>query len=515
MGKHSHKPDGIFHKGDAVGGGRKRAGQAGDATRAVLRKSTVPGQPQLSDAASRRRGSLEAAPARLKVERERRQSRAKRAIAIAAIAALCVVVALAAGAYAYVKHLESSMQTTRAQSKNLKSVLKPAKPMQPYTMLLMGADYRPGDSAYRSDVIILAKIDPEQKKVWMLSIPRDTRAEVPGYGYHKINEAHFFGGRDHGPELAVKTVEKFTGVPINHYMEVNFQGFKGAVDALGGVWINVPVTIDDWKADASPGHRAKHIDTGYQLLDGNHALTFVRSRKFPDADFTRIKHQQLFFKALADQIAKKQNLTRLPGVVSAVAPYIKTDMALGDMIKTAQALKNAGSANMYMASVKGVWKTPYVYPDDTLKEQLVADLLAGRSFEPTPTAQPTTGSKSTAPGTTQTGSTTPAAKKPSQIDVTVRNGSGISGIAKQAASILKAKEFRVGDVGNANQNVYKETMVIYKTDRVAAELVASALPPGTKIIESRGMYSYTTEVLVVVGKDWDVSKVPVTPVQTN
>jgi hypothetical protein len=106
-------------------------------------------------------------------------------------------------------------------------------------------------------------------------------------------------------------------------------------------------------------------------------------------------------------------------------------------------------------------------------------------------------------------------KKPSQITVTVRNGAGIVGCANQAASILKARAFKVDDVGNANQFVYKKTLVVHKGDQAAAELVLSMLPPGSKLVESRGMYAFDTTVLVVVGKDWDISRVPVTPIKTN
>ena len=96
---------------------------------------------------------------------------------------------------------------------------------------------------------------------------------IPKHGYEKINASHSLGG----PELTIKTVEEFTGVPINHYMEVNFQGFQGAVDALGGVWVNVPHAINDKKAASQSVHqRAAKIPAGYQLLDGEHALTFVR-----------------------------------------------------------------------------------------------------------------------------------------------------------------------------------------------------------------------------------------------
>jgi hypothetical protein len=291
-------------------------------------------------------------------------------------------------------------------------------------------------------------------------------------------------------------------------MQVDFKGFEEAVEALGGVWIDVPVEIDDWAASShSPHHRASHIDAGYQLLDGEHALTFVRARKqFVDQDFSRMKNQQIFFKALADQVAKTQNIAKLPRVVSSIAPYIKTDMSLMEMIRTAQAMRGAGGKSLYTATIPGEWRSPFIYTDEAKMAELVAKMKAGQSFEDKPAQDKDP----------EGGAATPAeAKKPSEISLTVRNGGGIAGCAKQASSILKARGFEVAEVGNANQFVYDETLVVYKSDEASAEQVAAVLPPGVKLVESRGMYSFDTTVLVVIGKDWDLARVPVTPVTTN
>lgn len=503
MGKHSQN-SGRF--GPRHNGGPRRARPGVRKTEPRRQFSDGEETYSLSDPKSRRRGALESAPARLRVERERRGSRAKRIAAISLSVVGVLVVAAAIGVYAYARSIQGKMQDKIIKQEKVIAQLEKAKPQEPYTMLLLGADKRPDETQYRTDTMILAKIDPKTKQVWMLSIPRDTRVSIPGKGYAKINQAHYYGG----PELAIKTVSKFTGTPINHYMEVDFTGFEAAVDALGGVWVDVPVAIDDWKASShSPHHRASRIDAGYQLLDGEHALTFVRSRDFVDADFSRMKNQQIFFKALADQVAKSSNLAKLPGVVSSVAPYIQTDMSLMEMIRTAQALRGAGSKSVYTATVKGEWKSPYVWPDEEQMAELIDAMKSGRSFDGTQTPSAT--------GSTQTSAEDPepAVVDPAKITVTVRNGGGIAGCAKQASSILKAQAFNVMDVGNANQFVYEQTLIVYKGNKAAAQQVAKVLPPGTKLVESRGMYSFNTEILVVVGKDWDVSKVPVTPIKTN
>jgi hypothetical protein len=134
-------------------------------------------------------------------------------------------------------------------------------------------------------------------------------------------------------------------------------------------------------------------------------------------------------------------------------------------------------------------------------QKLIAAIKSERSFDgsKTSTATAEAPDPGAAPVTT---------KKPSQITVIVRNGSGVSGRAKQAASILQTQGFKIAETGNSNQSVYKETLIIYKTDAGPAKLLASYLPPASKIVQSRGMYAFTSDILVVVGKDWNVNNIP-------
>jgi len=518
MGKHSRNkgvfgPDGVGHGGPRPAKRRVPSAAAG--------KRPVTSRPPrtrdfesdesyaLPSSKGRKRGPLEQAPARLRAERSRRYGRTKRVLAIIGITLLVAIVAGGAGIYAYAKHVERTMQRTVYQKEKLNIDLEPAKPMEPFNVLILGFDKRPREKVFRSDSMILGRVDPKTKQVWLISIPRDLRAQVPGHGYTKINNAYAYGQE----QLAIDTVEKLTGQKINYYMGVNFTGFKKVVNAMGGVWIDVPVEINDTDADPSKGNKYSHIDSGYQLLDGNHAITFVRARhQFADQDFTRMKNQQRFFKAIADQLATKTSVAKVPKIVATAAPYISTNMSLMDMLRTAQAMKGSGSDAIQSTTLPGTWRTPYIWPDEAAMKKILAKFEAGEPFKAKKKPKASSSPTST---TDAQGEAKAAAKKPSDITVTVRNGGGIVGCAKQAASILKAQAFKVKDVGNANQFVYKKTLVVYKKDKPAAELVLASLPPGSKLVESRGMYSFKTDVLVVIGKDWDIAKVPVTPVKTN
>lgn len=520
MGKHSANNKGIFGSGSGKGGSPRPAKRrvpsrtAGKKPLTVddVKRSRAGEASSISDPSKRRHGTLESAPERLKAERDRRRNRTKRVAAIAGVSLLAVVIIGAGSLFAYAKYIEQTMQRTVYKQKKLDIELAKAKPQEPYNMLILGVDRRPKETSYRSDTIVLARIDPKTKQVWMVSIPRDMRAQIPGHGTAKINSAYALGEE----QLAIDSVEKLTGVPINHFMAIDFSGFEKVVDSMGGVWIDVPVAINDKEADRSKGDKASRIDAGYQLLDGAHALTFVRARhQFADQDFSRMKNQQLFVKAIAEQMATKTSVAKLPGIVSAVAPHVSTDMSLMDMLRTAQALKGSGSENVYTTTLPGSWKSPYIWPDEKGVDKIIAKLEAGEPFKAKKKKPAATDADADASAADPDAAEQPSVK-PSEITIAVRNGAGIAGCASQASSILKARAFKVDEVGNANQFVYDKTLVIYKgDDKPLAEQVVSALPPGAKVVDSRSMYSFETDVLVVVGKDWDIAKVPVTPINTN
>ncbi|TDB38777.1 MAG: LytR family transcriptional regulator [Actinobacteria bacterium] len=421
---------------------------------------------------------------RLRAHKQNRNRAIKRAVLVAVTVIALLVVGVAAYAFLTMRSIDKTIKAgVGSNSQTVAALTKPV-PKQPFTILLMGSDARPEEEAARADTIIVARVDPQTKQVSMLSIPRDTRVEIPGHGTSKINAANFYGGAEGGPALMIKTVEGFLGIKINHYMEVNFIGFQKAVDALGGVWIDVDTTIDDPKAAShSPHPEAQHIEKGYQLLSGEYALTYVRSRAFPDADFTRMKHQQTFFKALAEQSSRLENLPKLPAIAREVAKYTATDMSVGEMIDIIMAIKGIKATDLQTATIPGTWKSPYVWTDEEEKARLVTAFSAGRAFDATSTAE--------------------APLAPSTISVTVRNGAGQEGVASSASSILRAAGFTIGEVGNANQFVYDKTLVVYKDEanKAGADLVASKLPTGS-VVASRGMYEFTSDVLVVVGKDW-------------
>lgn len=192
-------------------------------------------------------------------------------------------------------------------------------------VLVMGMDARPGEDRTRTDTMMLASIDPELKKVALVSIPRDTKIDVPGSPLDKICTANLVGG----PRMAVSKTEELLGESIDYYVLMDFKGFKKIVDTLGGVEIDV---------DQRMYKPAEGIDLrpGQQRLNGHDALAYVRYRGYVTADIERTAHQQQFIKALAKEVLKPKTITKLPSLIKQVDKVVDTNMGISDMLKLAK-----------------------------------------------------------------------------------------------------------------------------------------------------------------------------------
>jgi LCP family protein required for cell wall assembly len=251
---------------------------------------------------------------------------------------------------------------------------------EPVYVLLLGDDHRPGQGRQRSDTMMLARVDTVKKNVLLLSIPRDTRIEIPGHGIGKINAAYAYGG----PALAITAVKKLTGLPVNHFAEIDFQGLTDVVDSMGGLMIDVDREInDEYRAKYHNG--VAHISKGYQRLNGAQALTFVRSRAFPEGDFIRVMHQRQFLMALAKQAMSASQVAKLPAIMDAASQHMTTDMALPDLMAFAREIRGIPEKSFIGRTVpgkgemiKGGW---YLVPDPVRSKQLFE--AVGRGEVPT------------------------------------------------------------------------------------------------------------------------------------
>jgi LCP family protein required for cell wall assembly len=210
-------------------------------------------------------------------------------------------------------------------------------------ILVLGADTgsksRRGTQG-RSDTIILIRTDPDNHRIALLSIPRDLRVEIPRHGTQKINAAYAFGG----PTLAVKTVERVTGLRMNHVAVVDFSTFGEVIDALGGVTINVPHPILSNKFECPrrtqaqcarwPGWRFRK---GPQTMDGHAALIYSRIRENKlnpsESDFTRGERQQAVIQAMADKTTSFSTFLKAPFIGDDLVRPLATDLSAGQILQ--------------------------------------------------------------------------------------------------------------------------------------------------------------------------------------
>ena len=198
-------------------------------------------------------------------------------------------------------------------------------PNSKYNVLLMGTD----TSGYLTDVMMIYQLDPRNKKVNVLSIPRDTRIYYNNR-VEKINAAHSYGkqqkdsqGGDRGDEYAIRAVRELTGIPIHHYVCINTAAFRQIIDAIGGFDYDVPRDMD---YEDSWQDLYIHLKKGYQHLDGDKAEQLVRFRHYPNGDIDRVAVQQDVLRALVEQKVNITYVHKVPEIFSIILDNIDTDM---------------------------------------------------------------------------------------------------------------------------------------------------------------------------------------------
>jgi LCP family protein required for cell wall assembly len=203
----------------------------------------------------------------------------------------------------------------------------------PQTILLIGSDRRFSDrkvkGAARSDTLMLVRLDPNKEATAVMSIPRDLKVDIPGYGSDKINAAFSIGG----PKLTLETVRDLLGIEINHIIEVNFGGFQRAVNRLGCVYVDVDHRYYHSNVGLAPAAQYAEIDIkpGYQKLCGQKSLDLVRFRH-ADSDFVRSARQQDFLRQAKGQFSLSSLLGDRQELVRIFARYTRTDVRSNDAI---------------------------------------------------------------------------------------------------------------------------------------------------------------------------------------
>nr|WP_241092439.1 LCP family protein [Staphylococcus saprophyticus] len=206
----------------------------------------------------------------------------------------------------------------------------------PFTIALFGVDSNAERNAngggQRSDTIMVLSVNPEKKTTEIVSIPRDTQADIVGKGTtEKINHAYAYGG----PDMAVKSLEKLLNVPIDHYATIDMDGMQDMIDTVGGITVTSNATFSYDGYQFTEGERSK--------MDGKEAMAFIRSRKEDGAggDFGRQERQQLVIQGLANKLTSVSSITHFNSLMNHVEDNVKTDLSVGELNKVRSNYKDA------------------------------------------------------------------------------------------------------------------------------------------------------------------------------
>ncbi|MCA1021246.1 LCP family protein [Halobacillus litoralis] len=178
----------------------------------------------------------------------------------------------------------------------------------------------------RSDALVLATFNQDDKSIKMLNIPRDSLTYIPEVGYEdKIAHAHAFGGVD----ATVQTVEQLLDVPVDYYVRLNFNSFVDVVDAIGGIPYDVPFDITEQNSSDTAG--AVELEEGYQTINGEEALALARTRKY-DSDLARGDRQMKLIQQIFDETMSTKGLNNFDDILASVSSNMKTNLTFDEMI---------------------------------------------------------------------------------------------------------------------------------------------------------------------------------------
>jgi LCP family protein required for cell wall assembly len=391
-----------------------------------------------------------------------------------------------------------------------------AIPGQPTTALVIGTDKRIGPEAEvtgRSDTLLLVRADPQSNTISLLSFPRDLLVTVrcPGHivRVDRINSAY----SECGSLGSLETVRALTGIPINYFVTVNFRGFMDLVNKLGGVWVDVDHRYL-CNESTCPGVTPIDLQPGYQRLPAGQALAYVRFRHF-DSDIFRVARQQLFLKALKQQITNSLDLGTVLDIVDAVERNVVIGRG-GNKPLDLQTIKDyvyfasrLPPGHIFQAKIDGLTGTNELSAPESSIAAAVRDFVQPDVQAPSKARDVTLGIKRRT-----------RAPRPANVSTTVLNGNGIAGSAANAAYELAQRGYKIllpatGTPQNAPRFNYFQTTVYFDRSLPRAKAAATRLanlfgdavvkpvPPGRLAVLANGAMA-----TVVVGQNFHGTLAP-------
>lgn len=264
----------------------------------------------------------------------------------------------------------SSNQTGQLTEEELKNRI---------SVLLIGADQRPGEPKFNTDSLILVTIDPKSAQVSLLSIPRDTRVSIPGHTDIKINGVAPLTDLD----TLVDVVADLAGIPVAGYIQTNFNGFKKIIDTLGGITVEVEKDMYYETGDDEDGYI--NLKKGLQELDGSQALQYARFRNDALADISRTARQQVVLKAVAEEMLQLSTLPKLPWLIPQLKEAVNTNLELGSLFKISKTAVKFKDVEILTQTLPGRFRDikgiSFWDVDSEEAKEVVSNLLRGITTE--------------------------------------------------------------------------------------------------------------------------------------
>lgn len=421
------------------------------------------------------------------------------------------------GTLAFAYALNISSKLNEGIDAALRGQLTDVNGGDPFYMLLIGidknvdrvnsAEYGADDSNYRTDSILLARIDPTEKKVTLVSIHRDTLVDLGSYGKDKINAAFSYGGAAY----TVEVISEFAGVPISHYAEIDFDQFCSVVDTIGGIEVNVAIDCYD------PDYTGADIKAGVQTLNGDNALKLCRARHayddLGDGDVYRAANQRMVIGAILKKILTLDAAT-MTSTISTIADSVSTDFSLTDILSLANSFRGFDldtdlMSGMEPTNSKYVNDTWYEICDTAAWQEMMVRVNQGLSPYSDASQDPTGGildatnitNADTDSADSNESDTSSSAESDYSGTVEVLNGTGVNGLAGRISSTLSNYGFDTSS-DNADSIDYSTTRIIYVGSKNQAKAKAVADVLGlSNVVADDGTYAGEAEVVVVLGSD--------------
>lgn len=411
----------------------------------------------------------------------------RKTIVLAAVFALCVGLIATAGAaasYRSVQHGTSvfaeleqlpviaDMRRIVFGEDAVAAGLSTSKNDQYLNILILGIGGAGHDGSLLTDTIILASIDMKEKKVGMLSIPRDLAYPIGNNQYEKINAVHAYAEQDHPGEGSIRTAEKlsaFLDVPIDHVIRIDFHGFEALIDAIGGIDVTVENSFTDGAYPAGDNEwQVVSFKKGEQHMGGARALKYVRSRHGNNgegSDFARSRRQQIVMEAIRSKLISLNTLAdpgKLAKLYSAITGNIQSDMTPWDAIRLAPLAEQFSSDRI----------TNHVLTTGN-DGQLDSALING-AYMLFPKRNDWSTIKSLAQNPFQSNAEAQAAATPPEpvAHVELRNGTFRTGLASLVSDKLEFSGFETVKLGNAVRRGYKDSVIFDLTNGKKPEELA-------------------------------------------